>query len=120
SRGLVRITGRAPAPTGASRRGPAADTWPHLTSGTPPRQPTHRETSLSHWRLNNPRANRVKTALANRVKHRPRHAFCAERAIVALWEELVSSAVRPMYRAGTSEMAVIPVVRGSDAGCRDG
>ncbi|WP_460861308.1 hypothetical protein [Nocardiopsis coralliicola] len=75
---------------------------------------------MSHWRLNNPRANRVKTALANRVKHRPRHAFCAERAIVALWEELVSSAVRPMYRAGTSEMAVISVMRGMNVWCRDG
>ncbi|WP_040726838.1 hypothetical protein [Nocardiopsis chromatogenes] len=75
---------------------------------------------MSHWRLNNPRANKAKAALAKRVKHRPRHAFCAESAVKALWDELVSSAVRPMYRAGTSEMAVISVMRGINVWCRDG
>ncbi|GAB3439898.1 hypothetical protein GCM10027570_04740 [Streptomonospora sediminis] len=75
---------------------------------------------MSHWRLNNPRACRVKSALANRVKHRPRHAFCAERAVTALWDELTALAARPMYRAGTSELAVISVMRGINVWCRDG
>ncbi|QBI52072.1 hypothetical protein [Streptomonospora litoralis] len=75
---------------------------------------------MSHWRLNNPRANRMKAALANRVKHRPRHAFCAERAVTALWDELVALAARPMYRAGTSELAVISVMRGINVWCQDG
>ncbi|MDA0566984.1 hypothetical protein LG943_22085 [Streptomonospora sp. S1-112] len=75
---------------------------------------------MSHWRLNNPRATRVKSALANRVKHRPRHAFCAERAVTALWDELVAVAIRPMYRAGSSDMAVISVMRGINVWCSDG
>jgi hypothetical protein len=70
--------------------------------------------------LNNPRADRVKSALAGRVKHRPRHAFCAEKAITALWYELVAVAARPMYRAGTSELAVISVMRDMNVWCRDG
>ncbi|RNL84377.1 hypothetical protein [Halostreptopolyspora alba] len=75
---------------------------------------------MSHWRLNNPRAGRVKTALAKRVKHQPRHAFCAERAITALWDELVSVSTRPMYRAGTTDLAVMSVRRGINVWCRDG
>ncbi|MBB4934232.1 hypothetical protein F4561_005052 [Lipingzhangella halophila] len=75
---------------------------------------------MSHWRLNNPRACRVKSALANRVKHRPRHAFCAERAIAALWDELTSVSARPMYRAGTTDLAVMSVRRGINVWCRDG
>ncbi|TQN28810.1 hypothetical protein FHX37_4175 [Haloactinospora alba] len=75
---------------------------------------------MSHWRLNNPRADRAKSALANRAKHRPRHAFCAERAITALWEELAAVAARPMYRAGNTDLAVISIMRGINVWCRDG
>lgn len=75
---------------------------------------------MSHWRLNNPRASRAKSALARRIKHKPRHAFCAERAITALLGELASVASRPLYWSGTSEMAVASVMRDVNVWCRDG
>lgn len=78
------------------------------------------ETSLSHWRLNNPRVDRAKSALARRVKHRPRHAFCAERAISALWGELMPVATLPLYWSGSSDMAVMSVQRGINVWCRNG
>lgn len=75
---------------------------------------------MSHWRLNNPRASRVKSALARRVKHKPRHAFCAERAIMALLSELSSSVSRQFYWSGTSDMAVMSVRSDVNVWCRDG
>ncbi|GAB3206614.1 hypothetical protein ACQEU5_09730 [Marinactinospora thermotolerans] len=75
---------------------------------------------MSHPRLNNPRAFRVKCAEAARVKRPPRHAFCAEKAIAALWAELSAIAARPMYRAGGSDLAVISVRRGVNVWCRNG
>ncbi|MFE3460918.1 hypothetical protein ACFXKD_25535 [Nocardiopsis aegyptia] len=75
---------------------------------------------MSHWRLNNPRATRAKSALARRIKHKPRHAFCAERAITALLGELASLTPRQLYWSGTSEMAVMSVRRDVNVWCRDG
>ena len=75
---------------------------------------------MSHWRLNNPRASRAKSVLASRVKHKPRHAFCAQRAITALLNELSSVATRPLYWSGSSEMAVASVMRDVNVWCRDG
>lgn len=75
---------------------------------------------MSHWRLNNPRASRAKSALARRIKHKPRHSFCAERAITALLGELVSATQRHFYWSGTSEMAVMSVQRDVNVWCRDG
>ncbi|GAA1995650.1 hypothetical protein GCM10009799_22610 [Nocardiopsis rhodophaea] len=75
---------------------------------------------MSHRRLNNPRVARLKSSLAKRVKHRPRHAFCAQRAISALRDELDAVMARPMYRAGSSDLAVISVMRGINVWCRDG
>lgn len=78
------------------------------------------ETTLSHWRLNNPRVSRVKSALARRVKHKPRHAFCAQRAITALLGELAASTSRQFYWSGTSDMAVMSVKHDVNVWCRDG
>ncbi|WP_218882673.1 hypothetical protein [Spinactinospora alkalitolerans] len=75
---------------------------------------------MRHSRLNNPRAFRVKSAEAARVKRPPRHAFRADRAIEALCSELAAVAARPMYQAGTSDMAVISVRRGISVWCRGG
>ncbi len=75
---------------------------------------------MSHWRLNNPRASRAKSVLASRVKHKPRHAFCAQRAITALLNELSTVATRPLYWSGGSEMAVASVMRDVNVWCRDG
>ncbi|ASU82060.1 hypothetical protein CDO52_04035 [Nocardiopsis gilva YIM 90087] len=75
---------------------------------------------MSHRRLNNPRVARLKSSLANRVKHRPRHAFCAQSAISALRDELDAVMARPMYRAGCSDLAVMSVMRGINVWCRDG
>ncbi|WP_067602360.1 hypothetical protein [Nocardiopsis listeri] len=75
---------------------------------------------MSHWRLNNPRASRAKSVLASRVKHKPRHAFCAQRAITALLNELSAVATRPLYWSGSSEMAVASVMRDVNVWCRDG
>ncbi|MFC7326314.1 hypothetical protein [Marinactinospora rubrisoli] len=76
---------------------------------------------MSHPRLNNPRAFRVKLAEASRVRRPPRHAFRADRAIAALWNELATAATsRPMYQAGTADLAVISVRRGINVWCRDG
>ena len=78
------------------------------------------ETILSLWRLNNTRYSRAKTALARRVKHKPRHAFCAERAITALLGELTSRSPGQLYWSGTSEMAVMSVQRDVNVWCRNG
>ncbi|OLT28645.1 hypothetical protein BJF83_14800 [Nocardiopsis sp. CNR-923] len=75
---------------------------------------------MSHWRLNNPRASRAKSALARRVKHKPRHAFCAERAITALLGELASLTPRQLYWSGTSDLAVMSVQCDVNVWCRDG
>ena len=75
---------------------------------------------MSHWRLNNPRASRAKSVLASRVKHKPRHAFCAQRALSELLKELAAVATRPLYWSGTSEMAVASVMRDVNVWCRDG
>ena len=75
---------------------------------------------MSHWRLNNPRASRAKSVLASRVKHKPRHAFCAQRALTALLTELTTVATRPLYWSGTSEMAVASIMRDVNVWCRDG
>lgn len=75
---------------------------------------------MSHWRLNNPRSTRAKSALARRVKHKPRHAFCAERAITALLSELASVASRPLYWSGTSDLAVVSIQCDINVWCRNG
>lgn len=75
---------------------------------------------MSHWRLNNPRSTRAKSALASRVKHKPRHAFCAERAITALLRELAPTATRRLNWSGCSEMTVMTVREDINVWCRDG
>ncbi|MBE2998888.1 hypothetical protein IDM40_09240 [Nocardiopsis sp. HNM0947] len=75
---------------------------------------------MSHWRLNNPRSSRAKSALASRVKHKPRHAFCAERAITALLGQLAPTAARQLDWSGSSEMTVMTVRNDINVWCRDG
>ncbi|WP_017615543.1 hypothetical protein [Nocardiopsis salina] len=75
---------------------------------------------MSHWRLNNPRSTRAKSALASRVKHKPRHAFCAERAITALLGQLAPTAARRLDWSGSSEMTVMTVRDDINVWCRDG
>lgn len=75
---------------------------------------------MSHPRLNNPRVRLAKSAEATRVKRAPRHAFKADRAVIALWRELGGATRLPMYRAGCPEVAVISVRRGVNVWCRKG
>ncbi|GAA3730655.1 hypothetical protein [Salinactinospora qingdaonensis] len=75
---------------------------------------------MSHPRLNNPRSLRAKIAAAAHVKRPPRHAFRADQAITALWKELMAVTALPMYRAGSSDMAVISIHDGINVWCRDG
>ncbi|PSK99508.1 hypothetical protein CLV63_103233 [Murinocardiopsis flavida] len=74
---------------------------------------------MSHPRLNNPRASRVKSAEAARVKRPPRHAFNAERAIEALWEKLTHPAAAPIHRGGCSAVAMMSVRHGINIWCRN-
>ncbi|WP_028648826.1 hypothetical protein [Nocardiopsis sp. CNT312] len=75
---------------------------------------------MSHSRLNNPRVSRARSALANRVKHKPRHAFCAAKAITALLGELASLTNRQLYWSGSSDMAVMSIQHDVNVWCRDG
>lgn len=82
---------------------------------------------MSHPRLNNPRARKVRLAEAARIKRPPRHAFQADRAIKALWQELRWSVPppwfeppSPMYQAGCTDVAVISVRPGFSVWCCKG
>lgn len=83
---------------------------------------------MSHPRLNNPRARMAQLAEAARIKRPPRHAFCADRAISALWRELASVSASsswfgpptPMYQAGSTDVAVIAVRPGFSVWCCKG
>lgn len=82
---------------------------------------------MSHPRLNNPRARMARLAEAARTKRPPRHAFQADQAISALWQELRAAvptpsagASRPMYQAGTNDVAVIALGPGFSVWCCKG
>ncbi|QVQ50560.1 hypothetical protein J4H86_16830 [Spiractinospora alimapuensis] len=82
---------------------------------------------MSHPRLNNPRARMARLAEAARIKRPPRHAFQADQAISALWHELSAAvsapwagASRPMYQAGTNDVAVLSFGAGFSVWCCKG
>lgn len=75
---------------------------------------------MSHPRLNNPRAHRVKLAEAARVKRAPRHGFRADRSVEALFSELNARQARPLFQAGSADVALVSTRCGLNVWCRNG
>nr|WP_243742298.1 hypothetical protein [Actinorugispora endophytica] len=54
------------------------------------------------------------------MKRAPRHGFRADRSVEALFSELNARQARPLFQAGSADVAIVSTRCGLNVWCRDG